>query len=233
MSDDDVPGGRAGRRRRPRRRRHCAPTPSSTASRIITRTLPPFEVLTEEGLDDRSSRTPTRSSSRSGSTSATRPTRTQLFARRRRGRARASACASRAGCAGSSSRRRRRERFTQYARNPREQRRDRRHAHRARPRVRLAVRPRPGRRSPLRHDRGLPELREARLHGAVPASLGRHRVRARRPAGQQAALRHGLRAHAVLGQAVHGLGHPPAARAGHGRHGADPVRRRLPRGHTR
>ena len=46
-------------------------------------------------------------------------------------------------------------------------------------------------------------------HDAVPAPLGRHRLRARRPARQQAALRHGLRAHAVLRQGVHGLGHAP------------------------
>ena len=65
---------------------------------------------------------------------------------------------------------------------PREQRRDRRHAHRARSGVRLAVRPRPGRRTPLRHARRLPELRAARVHGAVPAPLGRDRVRAGRPA---------------------------------------------------
>ena len=66
----------------------------------------------------------------------------------------------------------------------------------------------------------------------VPAPLGRHRVRAGRPAGQQAPLRHGVRPHAVLGQAVHGLGHPSATRRGHRRHGADPVRRRLPRDDT-
>ena len=42
---------------------------------------------------------------------------------------------------------------------------------------------------------------------AVPAPLGRHGLRAGRPAGQQAPLRHGLCAHALLRQAVHGLGH--------------------------
>ena len=40
--------------------------------------------------------------------------------------------------------------------------------------------------------RGLPQLREARLHGALPAPLGRHGLRAGRRAGQQAPPRHGL-----------------------------------------
>ena len=47
--------------------------------------------------------------------------------------------------------------------------------------------------------------------------------------GQQAALRHGLRAHALLRQGVHGLGDAPEPGRGHGRDGEDPVRRRLPR----
>ena len=45
---------------------------------------------------------------------------------------------------------------------PRAQRRDRRDAHGLRPELRLAVRARPRQRPPLRHDRGLPEPREAR-----------------------------------------------------------------------
>ena len=100
--------------------------------------------------------------------------------------------------------------------------------------VRLAVRPRPRRRPPLRHDRGLPELREARLRLAVAPPLGRHRLRAGRRAGQQASLRHGLRAPALLGQAVHGLGHAARARPRHGRDGADRLRpRRRRRAHRR
>ena len=87
------------------------------------------------------------------------------------------------------------------------------HGHDLRARVRLAVRPRPRRRPPLRDDRGLPQLREARLRLAVAPPLGRHRLRAGRPARQQAPLRHGLRAHPLLGQAVHGLGHAARARA--------------------
>ena len=115
-------------------------------------------------------------------------------------------------------------RFTQVARNPAHNVEIGGPSHGLRARLRLAVRARPRRRPPLRHDRGLPQLREAHVHDAVPAPLGRHGVRARRPAGQQAALRHGLRAHALLGQALHGLGHAPQAGAGHGRDGADPVR---------
>ena len=63
---------------------------------------------------------------------------------------------------------------------PGEQRRDRRHEHRTRAGLRLAVRARSRQRSPLRDDRGLPQLREAHLHDALPASLGGHRVRAGR-----------------------------------------------------
>ena len=40
--------------------------------------------------------------------------------------------------------------------------------------------------------RGLPQFREARLHGDLAAPLRRHDLRAGRPAGQQAALRHGV-----------------------------------------
>ena len=47
---------------------------------------------------------------------------------------------------------------------------------------------------------------------------------------EQAALRHGLRPPALFGQAVHGLRHPSGARPGHGRDGADRVRRRVPGG---
>ena len=95
---------------------------------------------------------------------------------------------------------------------PGEQRADRRQRHGVRARVRLAVRARRRRRPSVRHDRGLPQLREARVLLAVPAPLGRHGVRAGRPAGEQAALRHGVRAHALLRQAVHGVGDPSAAR---------------------
>ena len=55
--------------------------------------------------------------------------------------------------------------------------------------------------------------------------LGRDGLRAGRPAREQAPLRHGRRASALSRQAVHGLRHAPAARAGHGRHGADRLRR--------
>ena len=49
---------------------------------------------------------------------------------------------------------------------PGAQRRDRRPEHGLRPELRLAVRARPRQRPPLRHDRGLPQLREADLHDA-------------------------------------------------------------------
>ena len=113
---------------------------------------------------------------------------------------------------------------------PRAQRRDRRHAHGLRAQLRLAVRARPRQRPALRHDRGLPQLREADVRLAVPAPLGRDGLRAGRRAGQQAPPRHGLCPHALQRQAVHGLGHRAGAGARHGRDGPDPVRRRLPRG---
>ena len=93
------------------------------------------------------------------------------------------------------------------------QRGDRRRPHRVCARLRLTVRAQPRRGAPLRDDRGLPQLREARLHVDGAAPLGRHHLRAGRPAGQQAALRHGLQPHEVQRQAVHGLGHPSGARA--------------------
>ena len=95
---------------------------------------------------------------------------------------------------------------------PRQRRRLRRPRDDLRAGLRLAVRARPRRRPPLRDDRGLPELREARVRVAVDPPLRRHGLRAGRRARQQAALRHGLRAHPLLGQGVHGLGH--ATRAG-------------------
>ena len=64
----------------------------------------------------------------------------------------------------------------------------------------------------------------------VPASLGRDGLRAGRRAGQQAPPRHGLFAHPLQRQAVHGLGHRPGTGARHGRDGAPHLRRRLPRG---
>ena len=59
----------------------------------------------------------------------------------------------------------------------------------------------------------------------VAAPLRRHDLRAGRPAGEQAASRHGVQPHEVQRQAVHGLGHAPGARAGLRRDGEDPVRR--------
>ena len=100
--------------------------------------------------------------------------------------------------------------------------------------LRPALRPRPRQGPALRHDRGFPELREARLYEPLHAPFGGHGVRAGRRAGQQAAPRHGLRAHALFRQAVHGVGHRPRARPGHGRHGGDPVRTGLhPEQHRR
>ena len=198
-----------GRRSGGRAARQAARAISNAVSvPYITRTLKPFEVLSDEHLvADRGER---RHGARAGRDRVPRHARgaAAVQGRGRRHRRRARALPPwplpRTSC-----RRRLRATFTQVARNP---------AHNVeiggphtvlRARLRLAVRPRPRQRPPLRHDRGLPQLRQADVHDAVPAPLGRHRLRARRPAGQQAALRHGLRAHALLGQGVHGLGHAP------------------------
>ena len=113
---------------------------------------------------------------------------------------------------------------------PGTERRDRRDAHGLRPELRLAVRPRPGRRPPVRHDRGLPQPREARLRVAASPPLGRDGVRAGGRAGQQAPPRHGLFAHPLQRQAVHGLGDGAAARPRHRRARPDRVRGGLSRG---
>ena len=194
----------------------------------LTRKLAPFEVLGEEGLV--AHRAQRRHDPRGGR---------HRVPRRPRGAAAAPRCR----------RRRRRRPRPLPARDvppdrpgdraapvhpvrpqPGAQRRDRRDAHRLRPELRLAVRARPRQRPALRHDRGLPQLREAGLRLALHPSLGRDGVRAGRRAGQQAPPRHGLFAHPLQRQAVHGLGHRPGTGARHGRDGAPDLRRRLPRG---
>ena len=101
----------------------------------------------------------------------------------------------------------------------------RRPVHGPRAELRQPVRARPGQRPALRDARGLPQLREARVHDAAPPPLGRDGLRAGRHPGQQAPPRHGLFAHQVQRQAVHGLGHPPDARRRHRRAGEDRVQR--------
>ena len=114
--------------------------------------------------------------------------------------------------------------FTQLARNPRPQRADRRPVHGPRADLWLAVHPQPRRGPALRHDRGLPQLREAHLHEPDAPPRRRDAVRAGRPAGQQAPPRDGLQPHPLLGPGVHGLGHASEPSPGFGRHGTDRVR---------
>ncbi len=97
---------------------------------------------------------------------------------------------------------------------------DRRPVHGPRADLRLAVHPQPRRGPALRHDRGLPQLREADLHEPHAPPRRRDVVRAGRPAGEQAPFRDGLQPHPLLGPGVHGLGHAPQPRPGFGRHGA-------------
>ena len=107
---------------------------------------------------------------------------------------------------------------------PGPQRPDRRPVHGPRADLRLAVHPQPRRGPALRHDRGLPQLREADLHEPHAPPRRRDVVRAGRPARQQAPFRDGLQPHPLLGSGVHGLGHAPEPRPGFGRHGQDRVR---------
>ena len=116
---------------------------------------------------------------------------------------------------------------------PGTQRRHRRPAHGPRAVLRVAVHPQPRRRPALRDDRGLSQLREAGLHEHDPPPRRRHAVRAHGPAGQQAPFRDGLQPHPLLGPGVHGLGDPSVAGAGLGRHGQDRVRRRDARARAR
>ena len=180
----EAEGARRGRRR--------GSTPTSSASRSSRGRCSPSRCSRRRGSRS-SRRTPTGSSRRSGSSSTARRDALELFAGAGASvdgervrfpgglcRSLVQATAPRGVHAGRA--------------EPRERRRLRRAEDDLRPRVRLAVRPRPRRRAPLRDDRGLPELREARLRLAVAPPLGRDRLRAGRRAGQQAALRHGLRA---------------------------------------
>ena len=107
--------------------------------------------------------------------------------------------------------------------------RDRRQERRLLARLRLALRHGPGQGPPLRHDRGLPQFREARAVLALAASFRRHHLRAGRRARQQAPPRHGLQPHPLFGPRLHGLGDRRKPGRGFDRHGADRLRRRLRR----
>ena len=195
---------------------------------FLTRTLAPFEVLVRRGpLAPRGER---RHDPRGGRHRLPRRTRRALALPRRgrRRRRRASSLPARdvpTARAGD-----RAARVHAVRPEPGAQRRLRRREHDLRACLRLAVRPRPRRRPALRDDRGLPQLREARVRLTVAPPLRRHGLRAGRPPRQQAPLRHGRGAPALSRQAVHGIRHAPAARAGHGRHGANRLRRGLRRG---
>ena len=94
--------------------------------------------------------------------------------------------------------------YVQHARNPERRRDDRRKKSRAGAGLRAALRAGHGERPALCDDRGLPQLREARLFVEVGAPRGRHGLRADRHRGEQAAPRHAAGAHDALRQAVHG-----------------------------
>ncbi len=177
-------GGRAGR---------AALRASHVIERVpyLTRTMQPFEIVSDEGAVASSSTRPTPCSKRSASRSATTPRRCRSSPPPAP-TSTAPECASHVACAARSCRRTHRRSYTQHARNPANSVVIGGKQHGLRTELRLAVRARPRQRPPLRHARRLPELREARLHVAVAAPLGRHRVRAGRRAGQQAPPRHGV-----------------------------------------
>ena len=174
---------------------------------FLTRTLAPLEVLSDEGLsaaggerghDPRAGRDRLPRCAR----------RARALPRRRRGdRRRAGALSARhvpPARAGN-----RATRVHAGRAQPRAQCRVRRTEHDLRAGLRVALRPRPRRGPSLRDDRGLPQLREARLRLPVASPLRRNGLRAGRPPGEQAPLRHGRGAPAALRQAVHGLGDAP------------------------
>ncbi len=115
----------------------------------------------------------------------------------------------------------------------RAQRRDRRQEHRVRAGVRLAVRAQSRRRAPLCAHRGLPQFRQARVHGQLAAPFGRHDLRTRRSAGQQAPPRHGVQPSEIQRQGVHGLRDRARARRRLGGDGEHRVRRRARRSRDR
>ena len=200
-------GRRVGRAGRARQR--CAPSHVIERVPYLTRTMTPFEIVSDEGLDDHRAqrrhdprrgrrRDPRLSRARCRSSPQPAPTST------------APGCGSRAACAAQIVQATAPATYTQHARNPANNVADRRRRHGVRPQLRLAVRARPRQRPPLRHARRLPELREARVHVAEPAPLGRHGVRAGRRAGQQAPPRHGVLAHQVQRQGRSWARSPPA-----------------------
>ena len=141
---------------------------------FLTRTLTPVEVLSEEGLSLIEENADT-ILEKVGIELPRRPRRTRVLRRRgRRGRRRARPLPAwprppaRAGD--------RPARIHAGRAQPRAQRRVRRPEHDLRPRLRVAVRPRPRRRSTLRDDRGLPQLREARVLVALDPPFGRDGV---------------------------------------------------------
>ena len=226
MTTDESPrqrtGGRAGRTAA-RLRTHVERVP------FLTRTLKPVRGPRGGEPHRRSRRTPTRSSSEVGLEFRGDPERAPAVPQRRRRRRRRAGPLpprdvppDRPG--------HRPAPVHPVRAQPRQQRPDRRDAHGPRPELRLAVRPRPRQRPALRHDRGLPQLREARLHEPAPPPQRRDGLRAGRRAGQQAPPRHGLFAHPLQRQAVHGLRHRAGAGPRHRRDGAAHVRGRLSRG---
>ena len=120
-------------------------------------------------------------------------------------------CGCRKGwCARSSRRARRRNSSSTRATRP--ARSDRRPCHRVFAGLRLAICSRRRPRPPQRHPSRLPEFRKLTYMSPVATSFGRHRLRANRPSCQQAAPRHALCAHDLVGQTVHGIGDDRIAR---------------------
>ena len=222
----NAPGGRRGGGRAGRQSVRAA---SSRPEPFLTRTLTPVELVSAEGLEILEHNADT-ILDEVGVEVRDYPSAAEAVRRRRRRRRRQPGAVpawhvppDRAGD--------RAGRVHPARPQPGQQRADRWRRHRVRPQLRLAVRPRPRRRPPLRHARRLPELREARLPVAAPAPLGRHGVRAGRRPGQQAPPRHGVRPPPLQRQGVHGVGHRRRAGGRQRRAGAHRLRRRPRRPH--
>ena len=214
-------GGRAGRQAM----RAAAAT---HADAFLTRTMKPVEIVSEEGLDIIIDNAET-ILAEVGIDVRGYPSAVERFAaaglRRRR---RTGALSPRPGPL---PRRHRTGELRAARPQPGAQRHDRRRRHGVRPQLRLAVRPRPRRRPPLRHARRLPELRQAHLLVTAPPPLRRDGVRTGRHPGEQAPPRHGVQPPALQRQADHGLGDGRRAGRRLRRAGPHRLRRRSRRPH--
>ena len=144
----------------------------------LTRTLPPVEVVSAEGLEPIEHNADTLLEE-VGIEIVNYPEAVEIFRGRRRRRATGTRVRFPRGMCRSIIQATAPRVFTQRARNPARERRHRRPARRPRADLRLAVHPQPRRRPALRDDRGLPQLREAHVHEPRPSTTAAARCASR------------------------------------------------------